>query len=84
MIQTTNTWIYSRLLTLFTYRAKFEESKQITLAAMDAGAKKKKKGGKAEFDNAIKGNEEIRNMRYHIMTFEELEVNLETNITESK
>lgn len=51
---------------------------------MDAGSKKKKSGGKADFDNAVKGNEEIRNMRFHFMTFDELEDNLETNISESK
>lgn len=49
---------------------------------MDAGAKKK--GNKGDFEGAIKGNEEIRNMRYHFMTFEELEDSLETNISESK
>lgn len=45
---------------------------------------KGKKGGKSDFDSAIKGNEEIRNMRFHHMTFEELEDTLETNINESK
>lgn len=49
---------------------------------MDAGGKKK--GGKGEFESAIKGNEEIRNMRYHHMTFDELEDSLETNINDSK
>lgn len=49
---------------------------------MDAGAKKK--GNKGDFEGAIKGNEEIRNMRFHMMTFEELEDTLETNISESK
>ena len=49
---------------------------------MDAGAKKK--SSKADFDNAIKGNEDIRNMRFHHMTFEELEDNLETNINDRK
>jgi hypothetical protein len=49
---------------------------------MDAGTKKK--GSKGDFEGAIKGNEEIRNMRYHFMTFEELEDSLETNISESK
>jgi len=64
------------------YRQRIEESQQITLAAMDAGAKKK--SSKADFDNAIKGNEDIRNMRFHHMTFEELEDNLETNINDRK
>jgi hypothetical protein len=45
---------------------------------------KKKKGGKSEFDAAIKGNEEIRSMRFHKMNFEELEQDLETNINDSK
>lgn len=68
---------------IYTYfRAKFEESKQITLAAMDAGGKKK--SGKGDFDNAIKGNEEIRNMKFHHMTFDDLEDALETNINDSK
>lgn len=52
---------------------------------MDAGNKgKKKNGGKADFENAIKGNEEIRNMRWHIMNFDELEDALDTDIAESK
>jgi len=63
------------------FRSKFEESEIISLANMDAGAKKSSKN---EFDNAIKGNEEIRNMKYHSMTFEELELSLETNINDSK
>jgi hypothetical protein len=45
---------------------------------------KKKGGAKAGFDAAIKGNEEIRTMRYHKMTFEELEEDLDTNIQDSK
>jgi hypothetical protein len=45
---------------------------------------KKKKSGKADFDNAVKGNEAIRNMRFHYMTFDELEDALETNVNESK
>lgn len=45
---------------------------------------KKKGGNKADFDNAIKGNEAIRSMRFHYMTFDELEDNLETSINESK
>ena len=49
---------------------------------MDAG--KKKKSGKNEFENAVKGNEEIRNMTFHAMTFEQLEDNLGTSIVESK
>ena len=49
---------------------------------MDAG--KKKKSGKNEFENAIKGNEEIRNMTFHAMTFEQLEEKLGTNIVDSK
>ena len=57
-------------------------SKQIELADMDFKFKTKDK--KSDFDSAIKGNEEIRNMRYHIMTFDELEESLETNISESK
>ena len=57
-------------------------SKQIELADMDV--KKKTKDKKSDFDSAIKGNEEIRNMRYHAMTFDELEESLETNISESK
>lgn len=44
----------------------------------------KKKKGKNDFDSAIKGNEEIRNMRFHAMTFDELEENFETNIGDSK
>jgi sodium/potassium-transporting ATPase subunit alpha len=60
------------------YQSKFEESKQITLAMMDAGAQKK--SNKAEFESAIKGNEEIRNMKFHHMTFDQLEDALETNI----
>lgn len=48
---------------------------------MDKG---KKKSSKDEFDNAIKGNEEIRNMLYHGMTFDELEKTLDTNITPGK
>ena len=52
----------------------------ITLAKMDAGSKKNSKN---EFENALKGNEEIRNMKYHSMTFDELEQGLETNISES-
>jgi hypothetical protein len=54
----------------------------ISLAQMDAGAKKK--DSKADFDNAIKGNEEIRNMKFHGMTFDELEAKLETRINDSK
>ena len=50
---------------------------------MDA-TKNKKKSGKNEFDSAVKGNEEIRNMRYHKMTFDELEEELETNISQRK
>ena len=46
--------------------------------------KRKTKDKKSDFDSAIKGNEEIRNMRYHAMTFDELEDSLETNISESK
>lgn len=49
---------------------------------MDAGAKQKQ--NKGDFEGAIKGNEEIRNMRFHMMTFEDLENTLETSITESK
>ena len=49
---------------------------------MDAGAKKK--SSKADFDNAIKGNEEIRNMKFHEMNFDELENKLETRIVNSK
>ena len=45
---------------------------------------KKKKSGKSEFENAIKGNEEIRAMTYHAMTFEQLEEKLTTNISDSK
>lgn len=52
----------------------------MTLAAMDA--KGKKKGG--DFESAIKGNEEIRNMRFHHMTVDELEESLDTNIQGSK
>lgn len=51
---------------------------------MDAGQKHKHKSGKGDFENAIKGNEEIRNMRFHHMTFDELQEALETNIDESK
>ena len=47
-------------------------------------ATKKKKSGKNEFENAIKGNEEIRAMTYHTMTFEQLEEKLSTNISDSK
>ena len=54
-------------------RNKFELSKQIQLADMDA--RKKKKSGKNEFAHAIKGNEEIRAISYHTMTFEQLEEN---------
>ena len=49
---------------------------------MDAGAKKK--GGKADFESAIKGNEEIREMKFHHMTFDELEEHFETNLSDSK
>lgn len=49
---------------------------------MDAGSKKK--GSKADFDSAIKGNEEIRNMKFHEMNFDELETKLETSIVDSK
>jgi hypothetical protein len=49
---------------------------------MDAG--KKKKSSKDDFNNAIKGNEEIRTMKYHEMTFDELETKLETSINDSK
>lgn len=45
---------------------------------------KKKSSGKAEFDNAIKGNEAIRNMRFHHMNIDELEDTLGTSITDSK
>ena len=45
---------------------------------------KKKSSGKADFDNAIKGNEAIRNMRFHHMNFDELEDSLETSINDSK
>lgn len=44
----------------------------------------KKKSNKDEFDNAIKGNEEIRNMTYHGMTFDELEKSLDTRVNDSK
>jgi hypothetical protein len=44
---------------------------------------KKKGDGKAEFDAAIKGNENIRNMRYHMMTFEQIEEEFDTNINDS-
>ena len=48
---------------------------------MDSGTKKKsEKGG---FDAAVKGNEEIRRMMFHKMTFDELEESFETNISES-
>jgi len=53
----------------------------ITLASMDAGSKKSSKN---EFDKALKGNEEIRNMKYHSMNFDELEQSLETSINDSK
>lgn len=49
---------------------------------MDAG--NQKKDNKAEFESAIKGNEEIRNMKFHHMTFDQLEDALETNINNSK
>jgi hypothetical protein len=45
---------------------------------------KKKKGGKSDFDAAVKGNEEIRAMKFHKMTFEELEQEFETNINDSE
>ena len=57
-------------------------SKQIQLADMDVKGKSQDK--KSDFDSAIKGNEEIRNMRYHAMTFDELEETFDTNISESK
>ena len=50
---------------------------------MDAGATKKK-GAKAEFEDAIKSNEGIRSLRFHIMNFDELEECFETNISDSK
>mmetsp|Transcript_13097 Transcript_13097/g.15135 ORF Transcript_13097/g.15135 Transcript_13097/m.15135 type:complete len:1178 (-) Transcript_13097:54-3587(-) len=65
------------------YQANFDQTQQIALADMDTKGKKKK-GGKSEFDSAIKGNEEIRNMRFHFMTFEELSDKLETNIVDKK
>ena len=48
---------------------------------MDAGAKK---DNKVDFEGAVKGNEDIRNIKFHTMTMEELEDNLQTNIAESK
>eukprot|EP00344_Euplotes_crassus_P005805 CAMPEP_0196998080 /NCGR_PEP_ID=MMETSP1380-20130617/3549_1 /TAXON_ID=5936 /ORGANISM="Euplotes crassus, Strain CT5" /LENGTH=1183 /DNA_ID=CAMNT_0042414523 /DNA_START=32 /DNA_END=3583 /DNA_ORIENTATION=- len=66
---------------LSTYNQKFEESQQIKLAEMDKG---KKKSNKDEFDNAVKGNEEIRNMTYHKMNMNQLEESLETRIIELK
>jgi len=64
-------------------RSKFEETQQISLAMMDQTGKKK--GGKgADFDAAIKGNEAIRSMKFHFMTFDELEDALETSVNESK
>ena len=46
--------------------------------------KRKTKDKKSDFDSAIKGNEEIRAMTYHTMTFEQLEEKLSTNISDSK
>jgi hypothetical protein len=60
---------------------KFEESKQITLAMMDHGAKKKEDKG---LDSALKSNDAIRSMSYHIISIEELEETFETDIKESK
>ncbi len=64
------------------FRAKFEESQQITLSEMDA--KKGKKGAKQDMNSLIKSNEEIRNMRFHHFNVEELEESLGTNIADSK
>lgn len=66
----------------FVYRAKYEESQQISLSLMDAGVKKKK--GKDAIEGAIKENEAIRHMQFHAMTIEELEDKFDTNIGESK
>jgi hypothetical protein len=63
------------------FRAKFEESQQITLSEMDAT---KKKAPKQDMNSLIKSNEEIRNMRFHHYNVEELEENLTTNISDSK
>lgn len=48
---------------------------------MDKG---KKKSNKDDFDNAVKGNEEIRNMTYHKMNMNQLEESLETRINDRK
>ena len=69
-------------LLTFALRENYNEKAEIELAMKDRTGKKKK--GKSEFDAAIKGNEEIRTMRFHKMTFEELEQEFDTNINESK
>jgi hypothetical protein len=61
------------------FSLRYEESTQISLSQMD-----KKKSSKDDFDNAIKGNENLKNMTYHTMNFDELEQSLETRINNSK
>jgi biopolymer transport protein ExbB/TolQ len=65
------------------FRENFNEKEEIVLAMKDKTGKKKK-GGKSDFDAAVKGNEEIRAMKFHKMTFEELEQEFETNINDSE
>jgi hypothetical protein len=42
----------------------------------------KKKSQKQDMNSLIKSNEEIRNMRFHILSIEELEDKLTTNISD--
>lgn len=65
------------------FRNEFESNNIIKIEDMRK-EEKKKKGGKAEFESAIKGNEAIRNMKFHMLTFEELEELFGTNISDSK
>lgn len=48
---------------------------------MDHGAKKKEDKG---LDSALKSNDAIRSMSYHIISIEELEETFETDIKDSK
>ena len=44
----------------------------------------KKKSNKQDMNSLIKSNEDIRNMRFHSLTIEELEDKLTTNISDRK